>query len=264
MEPPINAFPSKGSTVVKAELGTKRTCPSCAARFYDLMKNPIVCPKCNANFVAASVLPSKGEMPAMAPAPKPRVVEVGPNKPLVVDGTKVFLVGHGYAPKFTIVDGEGAGTIDDPLHAAGIVSADASVARLDGREAGIGQQAGIAPMVRPLVLPATRLPGDMGPVDRRRRRVSRGLGAARVFLVPLGLPLQQQERRQSADDAERDRAVVPLVRVRDTGLVRQRGRGGQRKGKRGGEQGGHYRSYHACGPSSGLSVVELGCAMRNA
>ena len=76
MEPPINAFPSKGSTVVKAELGTKRTCPSCAARFYDLMKNPIVCPKCNANFVAASVLPSKGEMPAMAPAPKPRVVEV--------------------------------------------------------------------------------------------------------------------------------------------------------------------------------------------
>jgi uncharacterized protein (TIGR02300 family) len=76
MEPPINAFPSKGSTVVKAELGTKRTCPSCAARFYDLMKNPIVCPKCNANFVAAQVLPSKGDMPAMAPAPKPRVVEV--------------------------------------------------------------------------------------------------------------------------------------------------------------------------------------------
>jgi uncharacterized protein (TIGR02300 family) len=61
--------------VVKAELGTKRTCPSCAARFYDLLKNPIVCPKCGANFVAASVLPSKGDMPAMAPAPKPRVEE---------------------------------------------------------------------------------------------------------------------------------------------------------------------------------------------
>lgn len=59
--------------MVKAELGTKRTCPSCAARFYDLLKNPIVCPKCGANFVAASVLPSKGDMPAMAPAPKPRV-----------------------------------------------------------------------------------------------------------------------------------------------------------------------------------------------
>jgi uncharacterized protein (TIGR02300 family) len=61
--------------VVKAELGTKRTCPSCAARFYDLLKNPIVCPKCGANFIAPSILPSKGDMPAMAPAPKPREVE---------------------------------------------------------------------------------------------------------------------------------------------------------------------------------------------
>jgi len=61
--------------VVKAELGTKRTCPSCAARFYDLLKNPIVCPKCNANFIAPTVLPSKGDMPVMAPAPKPREVE---------------------------------------------------------------------------------------------------------------------------------------------------------------------------------------------
>ena len=43
--------------MVKAELGTKRTCPSCAARFYDLLKNPIVCPKCNANFIAPTVLP---------------------------------------------------------------------------------------------------------------------------------------------------------------------------------------------------------------
>ena len=66
---------SKGSTVVKAELGTKRTCPSCAARFYDLMKNPIVCPKCGVTFVAAAILPSKGDMPAAAmPPPKPREV----------------------------------------------------------------------------------------------------------------------------------------------------------------------------------------------
>lgn len=61
--------------MVKAELGTKRTCPSCAARFYDLLKNPVVCPKCGANFVPASVLPSKGDMPVMAPAPKPREIE---------------------------------------------------------------------------------------------------------------------------------------------------------------------------------------------
>jgi uncharacterized protein (TIGR02300 family) len=60
--------------VVKAELGTKRTCPSCATRFYDLLKSPILCPKCGVSFIAATILPSKGDMPAAAPAPKPREV----------------------------------------------------------------------------------------------------------------------------------------------------------------------------------------------
>lgn len=62
--------------MVKAELGTKRTCPSCATRFYDLLKSPITCPKCGASFLAPSILPSKSDLPASAvPQPKPRVVE---------------------------------------------------------------------------------------------------------------------------------------------------------------------------------------------
>jgi uncharacterized protein (TIGR02300 family) len=32
--------------LVKADLGTKRVCPSCGSRFYDLAKRPIECPKC--------------------------------------------------------------------------------------------------------------------------------------------------------------------------------------------------------------------------
>jgi uncharacterized protein (TIGR02300 family) len=32
--------------LVKASWGTKRTCQNCAARFYDLNKSPIKCPKC--------------------------------------------------------------------------------------------------------------------------------------------------------------------------------------------------------------------------
>lgn len=59
--------------MVKAELGTKRTCPSCGARFYDLLKSPIVCPKCGVSFIAATLLPSKTELPHQA-APKPREV----------------------------------------------------------------------------------------------------------------------------------------------------------------------------------------------
>ena len=37
-------------TLVKADLGTKRVCPSCSARFYDLQKRPIACPKCAVTF----------------------------------------------------------------------------------------------------------------------------------------------------------------------------------------------------------------------
>ena len=32
--------------MAKPELGTKRVCVSCATRFYDLTKQPAVCPKC--------------------------------------------------------------------------------------------------------------------------------------------------------------------------------------------------------------------------
>ena len=32
--------------MAKPELGTKRVCVSCGAKFYDLQKNPAICPKC--------------------------------------------------------------------------------------------------------------------------------------------------------------------------------------------------------------------------
>ncbi len=58
--------------MVKAELGTKRICPSCGSKFYDLLKSPIICPKCGVSFIAAPLLPSKGEVPQ--PVAKPREV----------------------------------------------------------------------------------------------------------------------------------------------------------------------------------------------
>jgi len=36
--------------VAKAELGVKRRCLSCTALFFDLNREPIVCPKCSAVF----------------------------------------------------------------------------------------------------------------------------------------------------------------------------------------------------------------------
>jgi uncharacterized protein (TIGR02300 family) len=35
---------------VNAALGVKRVCPECEAKFYDLNKRPVVCPKCGHSF----------------------------------------------------------------------------------------------------------------------------------------------------------------------------------------------------------------------
>jgi uncharacterized protein (TIGR02300 family) len=39
--------------VAKPELGTKRQCQNCGAKFFDLNKDPIVCPKCGTVFHGA-------------------------------------------------------------------------------------------------------------------------------------------------------------------------------------------------------------------
>ena len=43
----------------KPEWGTKRTCQSCAAHFYDMRKDTIVCPKCGATYDPEAVLKSR-------------------------------------------------------------------------------------------------------------------------------------------------------------------------------------------------------------
>ena len=50
--------------MVKPEWGTKRTCPKCSTRFYDLGKdNPVHCIACDNEFVPEPVLKSKQPMP---------------------------------------------------------------------------------------------------------------------------------------------------------------------------------------------------------
>jgi uncharacterized protein (TIGR02300 family) len=45
--------------VAKPELGAKRQCQACAAKFFDLNRDPIVCPKCGTVFQGASVRPER-------------------------------------------------------------------------------------------------------------------------------------------------------------------------------------------------------------
>ncbi|UOM33529.1 TIGR02300 family protein [Acuticoccus sp. I52.16.1] len=41
--------------MAKPELGTKRLCPNCGAKYYDLNRDPIMCPKCNASFATGII-----------------------------------------------------------------------------------------------------------------------------------------------------------------------------------------------------------------
>ena len=45
--------------MAKPELGLKRQCMSCGAKFYDLNKDPAVCPKCGTVFQATALTASR-------------------------------------------------------------------------------------------------------------------------------------------------------------------------------------------------------------
>ena len=75
---------AKDRTVANPALGTKRLCASCGAKFYDLNKDPIHCPKCGAVYEVvvatrpvrpAGPVTVRPPVPEKAPAPEPQEVE---------------------------------------------------------------------------------------------------------------------------------------------------------------------------------------------
>jgi uncharacterized protein (TIGR02300 family) len=64
-------FLSEQKPVVKPEWGTKRTCPKCSTRFYDLgQEEPITCVECGTVFEVEPILKSKQPLPFEAAKPK--------------------------------------------------------------------------------------------------------------------------------------------------------------------------------------------------
>ena len=55
--------------MAKPEWGTKRICPSCGARYYDLLRDPVVCPKCSTPFDPEAFLKARRSRP-VAPVQK--------------------------------------------------------------------------------------------------------------------------------------------------------------------------------------------------
>ena len=53
--------------MAKPELGTKQKCQNCGTKFFDLNKDPVICPKCGTTQASASP-PTAARPPARAPA----------------------------------------------------------------------------------------------------------------------------------------------------------------------------------------------------
>jgi len=69
--------------VAKPEWGTKRTCQSCGAKFYDLGKEPVVCPSCGTVFDLKATKASSGTAASKA-KPKPEK-EVKKKRPVAAE-----------------------------------------------------------------------------------------------------------------------------------------------------------------------------------
>lgn len=55
--------------VANPKWGTKRQCQSCGTKFYDLLKNPIVCPSCKTGFDPEALLKSRRVRAVVKPKP---------------------------------------------------------------------------------------------------------------------------------------------------------------------------------------------------
>ncbi|HZU89252.1 MAG TPA: TIGR02300 family protein [Stellaceae bacterium] len=49
--------------MAKPEWGTKRICPACNTRYYDLLREPVVCPKCGTPYDPEAFLRSRRARP---------------------------------------------------------------------------------------------------------------------------------------------------------------------------------------------------------
>lgn len=91
--------------MTKAEWGTKRACPHCGAKFYDMMKSPIVCPKCEKVVEPEAPTRSRRSAPPKAVvAPKVVVPVAEPVEAEVEEGAEVVAEGAEEAEEAEVIE----------------------------------------------------------------------------------------------------------------------------------------------------------------
>jgi len=88
----------------KPARGTKRVCPSCGARFYDLGRSPITCPVCQAVYQMTPPT-SRRSAPAAAPVDSPKPKTEDSDQP-AMGGAEVISLDEAEEAEETAVDDE--------------------------------------------------------------------------------------------------------------------------------------------------------------
>ena len=76
--------------MAKPEWGTKRICPSCGTRYYDLLREQVICPKCSTPYDPEAFLKARRARP-VAPVEK-ELAPVGDDADADVDAEEVETV----------------------------------------------------------------------------------------------------------------------------------------------------------------------------
>jgi uncharacterized protein (TIGR02300 family) len=96
---PIKEYP-----LAKPEWGTKRICPSCGTRYYDLMREQVICPKCSTPYDPEAFLKARRSRP-VAPIEK-ELAPVGDEADVELETEEAEVVEDGEALPLADADEE--------------------------------------------------------------------------------------------------------------------------------------------------------------
>jgi uncharacterized protein (TIGR02300 family) len=124
----------------KPARGTKRVCPSCGARFYDLNRTPIVCPVCQSVYQVTPPPTRRGER---AQPVETRKVEEPEAEPPVLEGPEIISLEEAEEGSSDVPAEEDEEIVDLGEDAAEIPAGDDENAFLEEEEEGEADVSGI-------------------------------------------------------------------------------------------------------------------------
>jgi cytochrome c biogenesis protein len=145
-----------------------------------------------------------------SPGAEPRTQRVAVNDPLNVQGSKVLLLGWGYAPRFTVKDGEGNVVLRDAvafLPQDGNFTSTGVVKSPDARPQSLGLQG--------IFLPTTKLDPELGPISVFPAAVTPSVFLS-AWVGDLGLDDGVPQSVYKLDVAEMERIGIKAMIPGDT------------------------------------------------